>query len=202
MEIIYKKDVLNQIEFSQMPGEMNLIIESHEIGLSYSNNGMIIAGTKDGVAIQNLTFNSLFYLLDKLTDNQRYEIKMNNKNSEAWQKIRISDEELKQKIEKEALHIAVNPQYKGFWYLCEILYEICRKHIAGDDVNIFLIIQKIAKSHSMDRTSLIEAVKMVTQFNWNNSDEESDLYRDLTEMIIRNFSHTFLDYLYSSVKTK
>ena len=194
-------DVIKIIKGTKESGEMRLLTAGHIIFLHYSNRGRNVDGTCDGKSIQGSSA-VVYHLLDELTDNKR-KIKLFQPQSERWKKIRMSDEEINQKVIEEVNRVEAGRQYKGYTYLCEALCAVCKEHIAGHVVDVVKILRDIAKIHGVERVSLENSIKLAVGYDWldwNKKYPEINQYFNPKQVgarvLIRNFSYYLLDRWY------
>lgn len=206
MEVISVNDVLKQMRCTTESSDIYIEITNHKIDLCCSNRGMNVSGEIDGSEIKNCNFKAVHRLLDELTENGRYSIKLINPQSTDWKKIRMSDEELRRVIDSITADFICETHLFGYTYLCEALYEICRKHIDGKSVNVDRTLKSIAKSRGVRPIAIDRSIKSAIKNNFR------EFYKNLkpeykkyiltswhsTRMFVRNFSHYILDCIYRS----
>jgi len=202
MEVISKMDAIKIMKGTKESGEMRLLTAGHTICLRYSNRGKTINGTCDGESIQGKSA-VVYHLLDELTDNNKRKIKLFQPQSERWKKIRMSDEEINQKVIEEVNRVEVGRQYKGYTYLCEALCAVCKEHIAGHVVDVVKTLRDIAKIYGVERVSLENSIRIAVGYDWldwNKKYPEINEYfhsaQEGTRVFIRNFSYYLLDRWY------
>ncbi|MCI9449670.1 MAG: hypothetical protein HFE30_05390 [Clostridiales bacterium] len=202
MEVISVIDVLKQMKFTFDSGEMSLKSTNHKISLCYSILGMNISGTLDGIEIENCNYKTVHRMLDEITENGRYIIKLINPRSSKWKKIRMSDEKLRQIIDDiTADYFKPDTHLFGYKYTCEALYEICRKHIDGKSVNVDRTLKSISKSRGVKSTAIQTSIYTSARNNYHEFYEnlKPEYKKDILEswctprIFVRNFSHYTLD---------
>lgn len=205
METVVKNDIIKQVKNTWEYSEMNLLINEHKICICYSHRGKIILVSKDGN--DSIQVNAVGPLLDKLTENKRYKIKMINPKSECWKKIRIGNDELKEAIEVMLSHyFPLGKQSKGSQYFSEALYEISIKHINGNVVDIERILKNVAKSNGVKIGAIETGIRTsvyreIHKFFSNLSKEYKKYFTNSwcsPRLFVRHFSYYFLDCLYEN----
>ena len=201
MEVISVNDVLKQMRCTTESSDISLEITNHKINLCCSNGGMNVCGKLDGAEIKNCNYKAVHRMLDELTENGRYTIKLINPQSSEWKKICMSDEELRQVIDNITADFICETHLFGYTYLCTALYEISKKHIDGKVANIDRTLKSIAKSREVKlaavQTSIYSAARRhFYKFYTTLTPEYQKHFHEKwysTQMLIREFSHYLLD---------
>lgn len=200
MEVINTLDVMKYIKHSYKSGEMRLLIAKHEISLYYSKCGRTIYGQKDGIDIENCNYTVVHRMLDELTENERYKIKLLNPQSSEWKKICIDDEELIRMINSITADFVFETHLLGYTYLNEALFDISRKHMDGKVVDVERSLKAIAKSRGIQVTSLKNTIgSTIRHYDMYVSRLAPEIKKYFIDkwcssrMFLRDLSHYFLD---------
>lgn len=185
-------------------GEMSLKTTNHKIHLHYSDRGRSVSGEIDGSEIKNCNYKAVHRLLDELTENGRYTIKLINPQSSNWKKICMSDEELRQVIDNITADFICETHLFGYTYLCTALYEISKQHIDGKVVNVDKVLKAIAKSRGVRPAAVDNSISTALLGNFRKfyDNLKPEYKKDIleswcsTRMFVRNFSHYILNCIY------
>ena len=184
--------------------DISLEITNHKINLCCSNGGMNVCGKLDGAEIKNCNYKAVHRLLDELTENGRYTIKLINPQSSNWKKICMSDEELRQVIDNITADFICETHLFGYTYLCTALYEISKQHIDGKVVNVDKVLKAIAKSRGVRPAAVDNSISTALLGNFRKfyDNLKPEYKKDIleswcsTRMFVRNFSHYILNCVY------
>lgn len=144
-------------------GEMALCIGNHSIRIQYTNGGRYLDCTVDGHAQECHDINGVYQRINAVTGGTaKKEILLSNEpQSTYWKGIRFNDKEIRDKIRNSVLFSEINPRHKGYAYFLDVLHILCKRHIAGQVVDIADILCQVAGRYGITRPSLEYAIKAV-----------------------------------------
>lgn len=160
VEVILKGSIRPLMGVHQQ-GEMALCVGNHSIGIQYTGGGRYLDCTVDGRAQECHDINGVYQCINAVTDGtENKEILLSNEpQSTYWKGIRFHDEEIRDTIRNSVLLSKIGPKRKGYTYFVDVLDILCKRHIAGQAVDIADVLCRVAERHGTTRPALEYAIK-------------------------------------------
>lgn len=162
MEVIRKGSIRPLMGVHQQGG-LALNIGNHSIRIQYTNGGRYLDCTVDGHAQECHDINGVYQLINAVTGGTaKKEILLSNEpQSTYWKGIQSHDEEIRDTIRNSVLFSEINPRHKGYDYFLDVLHILCKRHIAGQVVDIADVLCQVAGRYGITSPALEYTIKAV-----------------------------------------
>ena len=209
MEVIRKGSIRPLMGVHQQ-GEMALCVGNHNIRIQYIDGGRYLDCTVDGRAQECHDLGSVYQCINTITGGtENGEILLSNEpQSTYWKGIRFHDEEIRDKIRNSVLLSKINPKRKGYAYFVDVLDILCKRHIAGQVVDIADVLCQVAERYGITSPALEYTIKAVLcrqnlyrgylyeRYNRQDSQEGNSLsllYGYTMRLFMLDYAHDLLD---------